>query len=218
MRAGTTVSTERRMPVRDLLLTELDLEATYTRRHLERVPMTTLGFKPHSKSMSLGDLATFIAVLPTWGQFALTTDSFDVAPEGAPLPPTDVVRSRDELLDLFDRNMLGVRGALSKASDVHLQKPWSLVANRSAIESKVARLSAYCGFAPSFDAFLEAVLKLRSDLGVPHTLKDLKVPSDRRKEIAVMAVADPSTGTNPVTLDEALALRIFDMAMDGRLS
>ncbi|MBL8597581.1 MAG: iron-containing alcohol dehydrogenase [Devosia sp.] len=96
--------------------------------------------------------------------------------------------------------------------------PYVLVANRDAIEARIARLAAYCGLAPSFDAFLTAILALREKLGVPHTLRDLKVPADRRSEIAVMAVADPSTGTNPVKLDEALALRIFDMAMDGRLT
>ena len=31
------------MPVRDLLLPELELEASFTRKHLERVPMNTLG-------------------------------------------------------------------------------------------------------------------------------------------------------------------------------
>ena len=95
--------------------------------------------------------------------------------------------------------------------------PYVLVANRDAIEARIARLAAYCGLPPSFDAFLNAVLALREKLGVPHTLKDLKVPADRRAEIAVMAVADPSTGTNPVKLDEALAGRIFDMAMAGTL-
>ena len=96
--------------------------------------------------------------------------------------------------------------------------PYVLIANRDAIEARIARLAAYCGLAPSFDAFLNAVLGLREKLGVPHTLRDLKVPADRRDEIAEAAVADPSTGTNPVKLDKALALRIFDMAMDGRLS
>ncbi len=96
--------------------------------------------------------------------------------------------------------------------------PYVLVANRDAIEARIARLAAYCGLPGSFDAFLTAILALREKLGVPHTLRDLKVPADRRAEIAVMAVADPSTGTNPVKLDEALALRIFDMAMDGKLN
>lgn len=96
--------------------------------------------------------------------------------------------------------------------------PYVLVANRDAIEARIARLAAYCGLTPSFEAFLNTVLALREKLGVPHTLKDLKVPADRRDEIGDMAVADPSTGTNPVKLDKALAVRIFDMAMDGRLS
>jgi uncharacterized damage-inducible protein DinB len=117
------------MPVRDLLLPELELEASFTRKHLERVPMSTLGFKPHSKSMTLGELSTFLAVLPTWGMFALTTESLDVAPGGEPLPQQEVVRSQNELLDMFDRNLLALRGVLGKASDPYLQKPWSLVAN-----------------------------------------------------------------------------------------
>ena len=96
--------------------------------------------------------------------------------------------------------------------------PYVLVANRDAIEARIARLAAYCGLAPSFDAFLTAILALREKLGVPHTLRDLKVPADRRSEVAVMAVADPSTGTNPVKLDETLALRIFDMTMHGVLA
>jgi len=96
--------------------------------------------------------------------------------------------------------------------------PYVLIANRNAIEARMARLAAYCGLPPSFDAFLNAILALREKLGVPHTLRDLKVPADRRDEIARMAVVDPSTGGNPVTLDEKLAGRIFDMAMEGRLA
>jgi alcohol dehydrogenase class IV len=96
--------------------------------------------------------------------------------------------------------------------------PYVLIANRDAIEARIARLAAYCGLTPSFDAFLTTILALREKLGVPHTLKDLKVPADRRDEIGDMAVADPSTGTNPVKLDKALSLKIFDMAMDGKLA
>ena len=95
--------------------------------------------------------------------------------------------------------------------------PYVLVANRSAIEGRIARLAAYCGLAPSFDAFLEGILALRQELGIPHTLKDLGVPGDQRDLIGDLAVADPSTGTNPVTLDKALALAIFDRAMTGTL-
>jgi hypothetical protein len=68
------------MRLNDWLLSELDLEGAYTRKHLERVPMDQLEFKPHDKSMTLGWLTTFLAVIPTWGGFTLTGDNFDAAP------------------------------------------------------------------------------------------------------------------------------------------
>ena len=52
------------MRTTELLMKELELESLYTRRHLERVPMDRLDFKPHEKSMTLGWLATFTAILP----------------------------------------------------------------------------------------------------------------------------------------------------------
>ena len=158
------------MPVRDLLLPELELEASFTRKHLERVPMNTLGFKPHSKSMTLGELATFIAVLPTWGQFALTTESLDVAPGGEPLPQQEVARTHQELLDLFDRNMLGLRGALMKASDPHLQKPWSLIANGQPLITQ-PRYLIYRTL------FLNHLIHHRAQLGTYFRLLGIKVPA-----------------------------------------
>ena len=57
------------MTVRDLLTAELTLEAAFTRMHLERVPMDRLDYKAHDKSMTLGWLATFLAIMPTWGGY-----------------------------------------------------------------------------------------------------------------------------------------------------
>lgn len=95
--------------------------------------------------------------------------------------------------------------------------PYVLMVNRDAIEARIARLAAYCGLSPSFDAFLHAVNGLRSKLGVPNTLADFKVPGDKREQIADMAIVDPTAGGNPVELTRARALEIFDRAMTGRL-
>ena len=92
-----------------------------------------------------------------------------------------------------------------------------LVANRGAIEEKITRLAGYLGLRPSFDAFLAAVLDLRKDLKVPHTLKDFGVPGENRDEIAEMAIVDPTAGGNPVTVTKDYALEVFDRAMSGRL-
>jgi uncharacterized damage-inducible protein DinB len=158
------------MPVRDLLLPELELEAAFTRKHLERVPMESLGFKPHSKSMTLGELSTFLAVIPTWGQFALATDSLDVAPGGEPLPQQEVFRSRQELLTMFDTNMLGLRAALGKASDPYLQKPWSLIANGSALFTQ-PRYLIYRTL------FLNHMIHHRAQLGTYFRLLGVRVPA-----------------------------------------
>src|SRR4029079_8548471 len=55
---------ENQMAIIDGMLQELEQEAQTTRRVLERVPQAHLTWKPHEKSMSLGQLALHIATVP----------------------------------------------------------------------------------------------------------------------------------------------------------
>lgn len=82
--------------------------------------------------------------------------------------------------------------------------------NRPAIEERIAAAAAYLGIAGGFDGFYDFVLGLRSDLGIPDKLGALGVGTDRIDELAEAAVADPSTGGNPVelTVDAARKLLI----------
>jgi len=99
--------------------------------------------------------------------------------------------------------------------------PYVLAFNRPAIEDRIARAAAYIGIKGGFDGFAKAILKLRKDLKVPHTLPDLikglKMDARRKAEIAVMAVADPSTGGNPVKLTKKAAQALLDNAIAGKL-
>jgi alcohol dehydrogenase len=96
--------------------------------------------------------------------------------------------------------------------------PYVLAFNRPAIEDKVGYLAQVLGIAGGFDGFMRWVLALRSEIGVPHTLKELGVPdTSKADQIAKMAIVDPTAGTNPVPLDEAGAKRIFLAAFEGRL-
>ncbi len=62
LKAGKTVQRRRViMSVVNAMLQELEQEARTTRRVLERVPGDRLGWKPHDKSMSLGQLALHVA-------------------------------------------------------------------------------------------------------------------------------------------------------------
>ena len=63
--------------------------------------------------------------------------------------------------------------------------PYVLAFNRPAVEDRIARLAAYLGLAASFDAFIDFVLALRRDIGVPHTLDGLGVDDDKAETVAV---------------------------------
>ncbi|KUL93854.1 alcohol dehydrogenase [Bosea sp. WAO] len=81
--------------------------------------------------------------------------------------------------------------------------------NRPAIEERIAAAAAYLGIPGGFDGFYDFVLKLRAELGIPDKLAALGVGTDRIDELAEAAVADPSTGGNPVELTVDAARRLL---------
>lgn len=95
--------------------------------------------------------------------------------------------------------------------------PYALLFNRAIIEDRIKRLAAYIGLRPTFRAFLDWVLALRAEIGVPHTLAGLKVGGDHIDRIVAMAVEDPTAGGNPRPFDKRAARTIFKRALEGRL-
>jgi alcohol dehydrogenase class IV len=95
--------------------------------------------------------------------------------------------------------------------------PYVLAFNRAAITERIERLAAYCGMAPSFEAFLQRVLDLRRDIGVPDTIRELGVDFALADRIAQMAIVDPTAGGNPVTLTREGARAIFEAAYAGQV-
>jgi alcohol dehydrogenase class IV len=95
--------------------------------------------------------------------------------------------------------------------------PYVLVFNRKAIEDRIVRLAAYIGLKPRFRAFLDFVLELRAETGVPHTLAGLGVGDEKVDTIVEMAPNDPTAGGNPVPLDKRAARTILNRALQGRL-
>jgi alcohol dehydrogenase len=99
--------------------------------------------------------------------------------------------------------------------------PYVLAFNRPAIEERISRAAAYLRIAGGFDGFAEAVLALRKQLNVPHTLpefiRDFAPDAARRDLIAEMAIVDPTAGGNPVRLTKEAALSLLDAAIAGRL-
>jgi uncharacterized damage-inducible protein DinB len=115
------------MAISQMMLPEFDMEYAGTRKAIERIPEDKLGWKPHEKSMSMGDLASHLAEAPGWMGITLKEDSFDVAPPGKePYKPMKF-NSGAEILAAFDKNVAAAREALASVSDADMMKPWSML-------------------------------------------------------------------------------------------
>ena len=105
------------------LIQELEQEAQTTRRVLERVPGDKLAWKPHDKSMSLGQLALHVASVPGNVAEASRQSPFE-APDFAHPSAT----SAAELVPALDNSVARAREILSSMDDAELGKMWRVVA------------------------------------------------------------------------------------------
>src|SRR5262245_9508067 len=101
---------------------ELDQEAATTRRVLERVPDDRLAWKPHQKSMSLGQLALHVATLPG----AIAEISLQ-SPFQAPKFVQPSASSASELLPALDESVAKAKRALGNQDDASLASMWRLM-------------------------------------------------------------------------------------------
>ena len=109
--------------VAESLLAEFETQAPISRRFLERVPEDKLGWKPHPKSMTAGQLAYHLAFVPG-GVVQFVRNNPAQAPEfNFPQPA-----SRQEILDKFDETIQAVRETLPQFDDAAMFEIWRLMA------------------------------------------------------------------------------------------
>jgi uncharacterized damage-inducible protein DinB len=102
------------------ILQEFDREAATTRRVLERVPSDKLAWKPHDKSMSLGQLAMHTAMVPGHiSQWALV-DEFKFG--GGEKPP--VATSTVDIVAAHDASTTKMKEVVTGLGDAGLAKEW----------------------------------------------------------------------------------------------
>ena len=104
-------------------ITELKMETASTRKILERVPVEKNDWKPHEKSMKLGNLAAHVAELPGWIAMTMVTDEFDVSTMNY---KPNISQSTKELLAVLDENVNKALSALENSTDEDLEKMWTL--------------------------------------------------------------------------------------------
>ena len=152
--------------IRDTLLSEFDHEMGTTRRLLERLPDEKLGWKPHSRSMSLGGLSTHLANLPVWGGLILNQPSFDLA-EAPPSQPERTTRA--DILHLFEETISTTRTAMDK-TDAEYNALWTLRRGGQEMFS-IPRAAAFRSFV------LNHMIHHRGQLSVYLRLNDIPVPA-----------------------------------------
>ena len=103
------------------LATEMENEAATTRKMLALVPDDRLDWSPHPKSMTLKQLATHIAEIPSWVVLAVEQDELDFNADGYRPTSAD---SRADLLALFEKSYEAGRAALERLPASKLDTPW----------------------------------------------------------------------------------------------
>jgi uncharacterized damage-inducible protein DinB len=96
------------MKLTELFLAELEREGPRTRRAIAQVPLGRDDWKPHPKSMSLGQLAGLVASMPSWVTLIIDQEELDLTPppgQGQYQSP-----AMDKLVEVHD-------GLLAKAGE-----------------------------------------------------------------------------------------------------
>jgi uncharacterized damage-inducible protein DinB len=103
------------------LLEELTMEAASSRRLLERIPEERLAWRPHEKSMTLGQLGLHIALLP----LGITELVAQLRSE-VPTVPLDQPAGVGEILNALDRSIETAKAKISEWDDGALDEEWEM--------------------------------------------------------------------------------------------
>jgi len=115
------------------MLNEFREETAITRRILNRVPADKLSWKPHPKSMSLGQLALHIATVPAGIARITTPDEFDVS-QGNFNPPA--AKSTEEIQAAFEQSVRDTETYLGGMTDQKAQGKWRLMLRDKELSSQ----------------------------------------------------------------------------------
>ncbi len=107
----------------DAILAELDREAQATRRILERLPEDKLGWRPHPKSMTLGQLAMHLASAPAQGATMFEKDTLVLPAEYSESPPATSVK---EIMSTLDDGLAAARHILESFDDERMAATWTV--------------------------------------------------------------------------------------------
>jgi uncharacterized damage-inducible protein DinB len=121
------------MKLTELFLSQLTDEGNRTRGALEQVPEGRDDWKPHDKSMPLGQLAMLVARMPSWVSLVINQPELDIAPTDGSNVDQKPLRTAQELVQALDESVTSGRDALTRTSDEHLMTNWHLLAGGTVV-------------------------------------------------------------------------------------
>lgn len=93
------------MSIKEGFLVELERETKNTERIIKRLKDEDLAYRPHEKSMSLGELINHIVELHNWVSEALTKDDFNFQTDYIPLKYNTVEEIKNSLEEGYKKNV-----------------------------------------------------------------------------------------------------------------
>lgn len=101
---------------------------------------------------------------------------------------------------------------------ISIVMPYVAQFNKPAVDGLFCDLGRYLGLEnATHTGVLDWILELRDELGVAHTLGEIGVTEEHVAALAPVAVADPSSGSNPLPLDIANVTALYEQALSGRM-
>ena len=104
---------------------EMEREFGSTKNLLDIVPESQLGYRPHEKAMSLGQLALHVASIPGRN----LTFAKDGQVEAGVIVQHPIPSSKEEILEAFDQSMKTAKTLLENKDAPWLQSNWGLMSD-----------------------------------------------------------------------------------------
>jgi uncharacterized damage-inducible protein DinB len=116
-----STSTKMKSIIGQEYLRELETEVKATRECLANTPMDDPEWKPHEKSMPLGYLAAMVAEMPKWITYIIEKNEVNFGTF-----EHEKVKTTEDLVAAFDKNMENVRKSFEMLTDDGLKKTFTL--------------------------------------------------------------------------------------------
>jgi uncharacterized damage-inducible protein DinB len=153
------------MPMVDAIIGEIDREAKTTQRVLERIPEDKISWKPHPRSMTIGELGMHIAVAPLVLSEVVVKDVHEFGPN-----PKQGEVTRQTILDTFTKSTQKMKEVIGTFDDAKMASAITMTK-----DGKTIMAIPRAGFVRAI--MMNHIYHHRGQLSVYLRLLDVPVPS-----------------------------------------